>query len=54
MQITTCNLVADKDGFAWKGHGPLDFKPKNNPNIGNREGEETFVVGALVSSFASK
>lgn len=46
--MSGCNLVADKDGFVWKGHGPLQFKPKNNPNIANRDGEDSFVVSSIL------
>ncbi len=42
LEVDSCNLVADKDGFAWKGHEALDFKPKNNPT------EQSLTVTALL------
>lgn len=48
LKVVLCNMVADKDGFVWKGHDPLAYKPKNNPNIGNRDGEDSFTVSALL------
>jgi len=41
-------MVAANDGFVWKGHDPLEYKPKNNPNIGNRDGEDSFTITALL------
>ncbi|CAL8123087.1 unnamed protein product [Orchesella dallaii] len=48
LDVISCNMVADKDGFVWKGHDPLEYKPKNNPNIGNRDGEDSFTITALL------
>jgi len=48
LEVTSCNLVGDKDGFVWKGHDALDYKPKNDPNRGNEQGEDSFTVSSLL------